>query len=67
MHTKSQPAAVMTRREQQEATFHCGSEFEKQIFCLMKEASYIVLICDSTGRSEFWDKFHSIVVAMTAK
>ena len=23
---------------------------------LMKEA--MVLICDSTGRSEFWDKFH---------
>ena len=29
---KSQPAAVVTRREQQEATTHCGSEFEKQIF-----------------------------------
>ena len=29
---RSQPAAVVTRREQQEATTHCGSEFENQIF-----------------------------------
>ena len=29
---KNQPAAVVTRREQQEATTHCGSEFENQIF-----------------------------------
>ena len=29
---KSQPSAVVTRREQQEATTHCGSEFENQIF-----------------------------------
>ena len=28
---KSQPAAVVTHREQQEATTHCGSEFENQI------------------------------------
>ena len=26
---KSQPTAVVTRREQQEAATHCGSEFEK--------------------------------------
>ena len=32
MHKKSQPAAVVTRREQQEATTHCESEFENQIF-----------------------------------
>ena len=30
-HHKSQPVAVVTRREQQEATTHCGSEFENQI------------------------------------
>ena len=29
MHTKSQPAAIVTRRELQEATTHCGSEFER--------------------------------------
>ena len=45
---KSQPAAVVTRWEQQEDTTHCGSEFENQT--LTKEA--IVLICDSTGRSK---------------
>ena len=28
MHKKSQPTAVVTRQEQQEATTHCGSEFE---------------------------------------
>ena len=29
---KSQPAAVITRREQQKATTHCGSELKNQIF-----------------------------------
>ena len=29
---KSQLDAVVTRREQQKATTHCGSEFENQIF-----------------------------------
>ena len=29
---KSQPAAVVTRRVQQEATTHCGREFEYHIF-----------------------------------
>ena len=32
VHKESQPAAVMTRWEQQEATTHCGSGFENQIF-----------------------------------
>ena len=27
-----QPAAVVTRREQQEATTHCGSKFENKVF-----------------------------------
>ena len=31
-HKKSARTAVVTRREQQEATTHCGSEFENQIF-----------------------------------
>ena len=31
---KSQPAAVVTRWEQQEATTHCGNEFENKIFWL---------------------------------
>ena len=43
---KSRPAPEL--EEQQEATTHSGSEFENQT--LMKEA--ILLICDSTGRSE---------------
>ena len=29
---KSQPAAIVTRQEQQEATTHCGSDFQNQIF-----------------------------------
>ena len=32
MHKKSQPAAIVTRREQQEAITYCGSDFENQIF-----------------------------------
>ena len=31
-HKESQPAAIVTRQEQQVATTHCGSEFENQIF-----------------------------------
>ena len=53
MHTKSQLAAIVTRWEQQEITTDCGSEFENQksdILTLTKGA--MVLICDSTGRSE---------------
>ena len=57
MHKKSQPAPVLKfnsvsrqLEEQQEATTHCGSEFETDILTLTKEA--LVLICDSMGRSE---------------
>ena len=32
MHKNSRPAAVVTRREYQEATTHCGSEFEIRYF-----------------------------------
>ena len=37
-HTKSEPAAVVTRQEQQEATTHCGSEFEYVILTLTKDS-----------------------------
>ena len=45
---KSQPAAVVTRRKQQEATTHCGIDFENQRYFDFNEGSY----SDSTGRSE---------------
>ena len=65
MNKKSRPDAVVTRQVQQEATTHCGSEFENQnSVTLTKEA--IVLICDSTGRNEILGKI-ALVVVITAK